>query len=68
MNKVTIYRFRRYDIQVGTMVLSPRWGTLEAIKAVRGTAMVDTAIEVDSAIVDTDEPGMTTRGYHPSQT
>jgi hypothetical protein len=66
MSKVTVYRFRDYDATVGAMVLSPRWGTLDAIKAVHGSAILTTAKEVDAWAVDTEAPGMTVRFYKPS--
>jgi hypothetical protein len=68
VSKVVIYRFRGFDIIRGESIVSPRWGTLEAIKAARGEAILRTATEVDASAVDTDEPGMTARGYEPPGT
>ena len=68
MSKVVIYRLKGYDITRGESIISPCWGTLEAIKAVRGDAILGTATEVDASVVDTDEPGMTDRGYEPPGT
>jgi hypothetical protein len=69
MSKVTIYRFRGYDITIGQSVVSPRWGTLEAIKALNPMCepLLNTATEVDTSVVDSDHPGLTIRGYEPSE-
>lgn len=65
MSKVTIYRFKIYDIRNDEYHRSLRWAALEAIKSVGGVALRDTAAEVDSSVVGPHIPGMTERGFNP---
>jgi hypothetical protein len=65
LNKVTIYRFRLYDITADEPHTSRRWATLEAIERIHGEVLEDTATEVDAAVVSSDIPGMTERSFNP---
>lgn len=65
LNKVTIYQFRLYDIAADESRTSRRWATLAAIERIHREALEDTATEVDAAVVSSDIPGMTERGFNP---
>jgi len=65
MSKVTIYRFRKYDIQSDGNQISRRWGTREAIERICGEVMEETETEVDASAVITDIEGLTVRGFDP---
>jgi len=65
LSKVTIYRFRKYNIGSDGYDVSRRWGTREAIEHVCGEVLEDTAVEVDEAAVATDIEGLTVRGFDP---
>ena len=41
--------------------------TLDAIKARKGVPIMESATDVDVSVVDTDEPGLTVRGYEPER-
>ncbi len=65
---VAIYRFKLYSPQADDMILSQRWGTLEAIQKIAGIPIQGTAVEVDpTAIVNAspDMQGLTERGFDP---
>lgn len=66
VSKVTIYRFRKYDIGADEHQVSRRWGTREGIESVRGTVIEDTATEVDAAVVGAEIPGLTERDFRPN--
>ncbi len=64
--KVTIYRFRMYDMSSDEFRFSRRWGTREAIEAIRGAEVqLDTAVQVDASEISSDVPGLTNRGFNP---
>jgi hypothetical protein len=63
MAKVTVYRFRVYDVTNDEMKQSTRWGTAERIKEISGQICLDTATEVDESEVNSDIPGLTKRGW-----
>jgi hypothetical protein len=65
MAKVTIYRFRLYDIATDEYVPSRRWATMEAIRRIGGEAFDDTATEIDDSLLSHDLPGMTDRDFKP---
>ncbi len=68
MDKVTIYRFRSYDIREDQIRTSRRWGTREAVKEIAcGEVIEDSAIEVDATAIESDIPGMTVIGYDPER-
>jgi hypothetical protein len=66
VSKVTVYRFRKYDIGTDEHQVSRRWGTLEGIESVRGTVIEDTATEVDASAVGAEIPGLTSRNFQPN--
>ncbi|HEY4144592.1 hypothetical protein [Pinirhizobacter sp.] len=51
MQKVEIYRFRKYDINSDTWVESRRYGTHLAIVELGGKPMGNTLIAVDASMV-----------------
>jgi hypothetical protein len=65
LSKVTIYRFRLYDITTDGNRESRRWATREAIERIGGEVLEDTATEVEASAVATDIDGMTVRGFDP---
>jgi uncharacterized protein with FMN-binding domain len=65
MSKVTIYRFKLYNITIDESRESRRWATLEAIERIHGEVLKDTATQVDASAVATDEAGMTVVGFDP---
>ena len=64
MNKVTIYRFRFYDIGNDEMTTSRRWGAREAIKH---EVLENTAVEIEVDAVESDIPGLTEWDYVPAR-
>jgi hypothetical protein len=66
MSKVTIHRFRLYDIKTDSFCTSLRWATKEAVDSVRGEIIDGTATEVDASVVGREIPGMTEREYRPN--
>jgi hypothetical protein len=68
MSKVTIYRFRVYDIGSDGMKTSRRWGTRKAIEQIaRGEVLEDTAVEVEADAVESNIPGLTERDFDPDR-
>jgi hypothetical protein len=65
MAKVTIYRFKSYDIAKDEIKTSRRWGTKAAIEEVGGQPLTETAVEVDSLILGSEVVGMTERDWWP---
>jgi len=65
MSKVTVYRFKLYNITTDENLQSRRWATLEAIERIHGEVLKDTATEVDASAVATDHAGMTVVGFNP---
>lgn len=65
LGKVTVYRFKKYNIAMDMSQESRRWATREAIARVFGEVLEDTAIEVDEAYLSSDEPGMTASAFNP---
>jgi hypothetical protein len=65
--KVTIYRFRSYDIGKDAIKTSRRWATKAAIEEVSGQPMLETAVEVDSSILGKEVAGMTERDWMPTK-
>jgi hypothetical protein len=60
---ITLHQFAIYDINTDESLTSRRWGTAEAIAAVRGIMIPGTATVVDSSI--NLEDGLTQRGFDP---
>jgi len=65
MSKVTVYRFRLYDITTDGTRVSRRWATREAIERLGGEILEDTASEVDAGAGASDIAGMTARDFDP---
>jgi len=57
MEKIKIYRFKKYDIISDNNITSRRMATKEAIEKICAELLPETAIEVNLDIVDDD--GMT---------
>ena len=68
MAKVTVYRFKKYDIESDHEKKSRRWGTREAIEAIDGAVLEDTATEVDEAVLGREINGLSDIGYDPHAT
>jgi hypothetical protein len=66
MNKVTVHRFKIYDISNDEWKVSRRWATQEGIDRVCGERIDGTATEIDSELVDSEVPGMTAKNYDPN--
>ena len=52
MSKVTVYRFRKYDVSTAKFVPSKCFATLETIKAISGTEKLEPPIEIESFMLD----------------
>jgi hypothetical protein len=65
VSKVTVYRFRRYEIAEDGYRVSRRWATREAIERVRCEILKDTAVEVDAAVLGGEIEGMTEINFNP---
>ena len=65
MEKVTIYQFTIYDVMSDTMILSKRWGTLEAIKKACGNPLLETAMEINRVDLNSDIDDFTVKGFDP---
>jgi hypothetical protein len=50
--KVTVYSFEAYNHQIGATDEAKSMATLEAIKSVKGTPLMDTALDVEESEVD----------------
>jgi hypothetical protein len=70
MNKITVYKFRVYDVTTDGFHTSSRYGTREAIeKMVRGEVLENTAIDVDESEIESpasDILGLTKREFYLS--
>ena len=66
MARVTVYRFRVYDVLSDQMRLSRRMATRESINGIaRGEVLEKTAVEVEDSAVGTEIPGMTAIDFRP---
>jgi hypothetical protein len=65
VGKVTVYRFRMYDISNDENRLSRRWATREAIERIGGEVLKNTATEVDCSVLGKEIEGMTERNFDP---
>jgi hypothetical protein len=66
MEKVTIYRFKTYNVATDEIKVSTRWATPEAIlRIAHGEIIESTALEVDASILGSDIEGMTVRDWMP---
>jgi hypothetical protein len=63
---VTIFRFQKYDIGSESIRISKRWGTREAIRALGGEVLAETATEAPDECVQSDVIGLTPIGYEPT--
>lgn len=63
-SKVTVYQVRFYDIQTDEFRLSRRMATIRGAERMGGEILVDTAVEIDSADLETDAE-WTPRDYNP---
>lgn len=52
MNKVKVYYFTTYNVMTDETKRMPRPATREAIAAAHGTALEETAQEVDASLLD----------------
>jgi hypothetical protein len=65
MSRVTVYRWRKYDIVMDENQKSRRWATLDAIERAGGEPVDYVGCEIDEAELDPSTPGMTPRGWTP---
>ena len=65
MAKVTVYKFKIYDIANNDHRISRRYGTAEGIQRVRGEVLEQTAVEVEEALVGEEVEGLTLRDFNP---
>jgi hypothetical protein len=65
MPTVTIFRFKKYNINSDEYQISRRWATREALTRIRGEPLEDTAVEVDVAVLSREIEGMTDRDFDP---
>jgi len=59
----TVYEFKVYDIGNDEWKKSCRWGTLDGINRIRGTALEETVTTIDDSLVGPD--GLTERNFSP---
>jgi hypothetical protein len=55
MTAVVVYRFQAWDQSAGAYKLSRRMATRKGIEMCKGTALEDTAIEIDSSQLEMGE-------------
>jgi hypothetical protein len=67
MATVNVHRFRLYDINSDSYVLSRRWATRDVIERLGGEIVGAPAVEVDASAVasESDIEGMTLPDYDP---
>ncbi|WP_257820115.1 hypothetical protein [Burkholderia glumae] len=66
MDKVTIFRFKCYNVTTDSMDDSSRWGTRAAIEQIaKGVVIEASARVVDEMVVRSDIPGLTARDFNP---
>jgi len=64
--KVTVHRFRMYDVSADEWRTSRRWGTREGIEAIRGAEVISgTAVQVDPSEVNSGIDGLSRIGFDP---
>ena len=66
MATVNVHRFRLYDINSDSYVVSRRWATRDVIEKLGGEIVGSPAIEVDASAVASDIDGMTPPDYDPA--
>ena len=52
MEKITVYRFAKFDIESGEMKVSSLYATLDAIKAIEGSVIRENPIEIEASMLD----------------
>ena len=52
MPKVTVYRFKVFDIISGESISPPEYATLEAIKEAKGVVIRENSIQVEASMLD----------------
>ena len=60
----TVYQFQSYDITSDRIIVSKRWGTVEAIEHVCGE-QIGKGVDVDDALVGAEIAGRTAIGFDP---
>ncbi|MBG7619366.1 hypothetical protein I5R65_07810 [Herbaspirillum sp. AP02] len=66
MTKVKVYQFECYDIMSDQFIRSKRWATTAAIARIPGaTQILESGIEVDERVIESDIEGMTQIGFNP---
>lgn len=68
MAKVTVYRFKSYDIAKDEIKTSRRWVTKAAIEEAGGQVIAEAAAEVESSSLGGEVTGMTEHDWWPSKT
>ena len=52
--KVIVCRYTVYDIVRGERFVVPRWATRETIARIRGAAVIESCVEIDYTLLDSD--------------
>jgi hypothetical protein len=52
MNKVKVYKFRKYDASRDKHTLAPRMATRQFIEMARGEIIANTEREIDGSLID----------------
>lgn len=52
MGKITVYRFKKFDIIKGESLISPSYASLEKIKEFQAVALTEHSIEIEEAMLD----------------
>jgi hypothetical protein len=60
-----VYQYKHWDNLKGDFVFADHMGTLEGIKAIKGTRIEDSGVEIDDALLGCEEPGLTDKGFEP---
>ncbi len=63
MAKVTVCRFKVYDITKGESFVEPRWATRETIGRIKGADIIEPCIEIDETLLNGS--GYTERDFEP---
>jgi hypothetical protein len=61
--RVTVYRFKKWDNVIGDDRVARRWATVEAISRTDGAIIRESATEIDAS--NLDSTGMTASDFDP---
>jgi hypothetical protein len=63
MARVTVCRFKVYDIVRGESLVEPRWAMRETIGRIQGATVIEPCIEIDETLLNGD--GFTRPDFEP---